>query len=79
MCSIPANLKYDAVTVVRAEARPVPPLLAPVKLWSTLSLPVPSSLKTNCVGTFRLAENQTQWDVDAAKVYGLAFKAVEAF
>lgn len=34
---------------------------------------------SNCVGTFRLGENQTQWDVDAAKVYGLSFKAVEAF
>jgi hypothetical protein len=34
---------------------------------------------TNCQGTFRLADNQMQWDVDAAKIYGIGFKAIEAF
>jgi hypothetical protein len=31
------------------------------------------------VGTFRLAENSIQWDVDAGKNYAMAFKALEAF
>jgi hypothetical protein len=32
----------------------------------------------NCVGTFRLAVNQTEWDLDSAFLYGLSFKCVEA-
>lgn len=33
---------------------------------------------TNPKGIFRLASNSTRWDIDAAKVYGIAFSAVEA-
>jgi hypothetical protein len=29
-------------------------------------------------GTFRLAGNQQEWDIDSAKVYGISFQAVEA-
>ncbi|HEV2378724.1 MAG TPA: hypothetical protein VG206_02895 [Terriglobia bacterium] len=36
-----------------------------------------SLITTNPQGTFMLAENQTQWDVDAAMTYGISFKAVE--
>ncbi len=32
----------------------------------------------SAVGTFRLAKNTSEWDVDAAKVYGIAFSALEA-
>jgi hypothetical protein len=32
----------------------------------------------NIKGTFRLAEDNIDWDIDAAKVYGISFKAVEA-
>lgn len=32
----------------------------------------------NPVGLFRLASNETQWDVDAASFYGLGFSAMEA-
>lgn len=33
----------------------------------------------NTKGTFRLAENKTDWDISAAMHLGLAFKAIEAF
>ena len=33
---------------------------------------------TNPVGTFRLALNQSEWDVDAAHIFGISFKALEA-
>jgi hypothetical protein len=36
-------------------------------------------ITTNCKGTFRLASNDTEWDVDSASIYGLSFKALEAF
>lgn len=29
-------------------------------------------------GTFRLADNKTQWNIDAAKVFGISFSALEA-
>lgn len=33
---------------------------------------------TNPKGIFRLSSNQTRWDIDAVKVYGIGFSAVEA-
>lgn len=27
----------------------------------------------NCVGNFRLASNETQWDIDSASIYGMTF------
>jgi len=33
---------------------------------------------TNCQGTFRLMANDREWTVDAAKIYGITFKAEEA-
>lgn len=32
----------------------------------------------NCVGRFRLASNETSWDIDTASIYGITFGAVEA-
>jgi hypothetical protein len=32
----------------------------------------------NCQGTFRLAKNQQEWDIDQALVYGIQFSALEA-
>lgn len=34
---------------------------------------------TSCQGTFRLAVNVTEWDIDEAVHYGLSFSCVEAF
>jgi hypothetical protein len=36
-------------------------------------------ITSNCKGTFRLASNDTEWDVDSAMIYGISFKAMEAF
>lgn len=33
---------------------------------------------TNPKGIFRLSSNQTRWDIDAVKIYGIGFSAVEA-
>lgn len=32
----------------------------------------------NCVGAFRLASNETSWDINTATVYGISFGATEA-
>lgn len=33
---------------------------------------------SNCKGAFRLAANETSWDINTASVYGISFGAVEA-
>jgi hypothetical protein len=33
---------------------------------------------SNCVGTFRLAKNDAEWDIDAARIYGISFQTLEA-
>lgn len=33
---------------------------------------------SNTTGLFRLASNETEWDIDTARFYGIAFAAVEA-
>jgi hypothetical protein len=34
---------------------------------------------SNCKGIFRLTDNRRSWDVDEALIYGIQFKAIEAF
>ncbi len=36
-------------------------------------------ITTRAKGTFRLADNMTEWDVNVAQFYGLGFEAVEAY
>jgi hypothetical protein len=38
-----------------------------------------SIVTANTAGTFRLAQNQSEFDIDRARVYGISFKAKEAF
>jgi hypothetical protein len=55
--------------------------LSTLTIWPNLrTSPLDSDTVTvsSCVGTFRLASNETLWDMDEARHYGISFGAVEA-
>ena len=54
---------------------------ATLDVWPRLRGAPPDNtpiVTSDCVGLFRLADNATPWDTNAASVYGIAFEAREA-
>lgn len=76
--SVPSQRLYKVLTVVDSDSSGNATLDIFPRLRESPGNDDPL-ITTSAQGTFRLAANTVQWDIDAAKTYAISFKGIEAF